>query len=50
MSEPSESTDILASVKSELGQIDGLPIGEHAQHLENVHRTLETALSTIDGL
>ena len=50
MSESLASTDILASVKSELDQVDGLPIGEHAQHLENVHRTLETALSTIDGL
>lgn len=50
MSEPVETTDILASVKSELDQIDGLPVGEHAQHLESVHRTLETALSTIDGL
>jgi len=50
MSEPTDSTDILASVKSELDQIDGLPVGEHAQHLESVHRTLETALSTIDGL
>jgi len=50
MSEPTDSTDILASVKYELDQIDGLPVGEHAQHLESVHRTLETALSTIDGL
>lgn len=50
MSELIESTDILASVKIELDQIDGLPVGEHAQHLENVHRILESALSTIDGL
>lgn len=50
MSELSETTDILTSVKSELDQIDDLAVGEHAQHLENVHRTLETALSTIDGL
>lgn len=50
MSEMNESTDILASVKTELDQIDELPVEEHAQHLENVHRTLETALSTIDGL
>jgi len=50
MSELNESTDILASVKLELDQIDSLPVGEHAQHLESVHRTLETALSTIDGL
>lgn len=50
MSQQIQSTDILASVKSELEKVDGLPIGEHAQHLEGVHRTLETALSTIDGL
>jgi hypothetical protein len=50
MNEPVETTEILASVKSELDQIDGLPVGEHAQHLESVHRTLESALSTIDGL
>lgn len=50
MSELHETTDILDSVKSELDQIDDLPVGEHAQHLESVHRTLESALSTIDGL
>lgn len=50
MSEQVEVTDILASVKSELDKIDALPVGEHAQHLESVHRTLENALSTIDGL
>lgn len=50
MSELNESTDILASVKSELDQIDDLPVEEHAQHLESVHRSLESALSTIDGL
>lgn len=50
MSESTQSTDILASVKSELDQIDALPVGEHAAHLESVHRTLESALSTIDGL
>ena len=50
MSELNETTDILDSVKSKLHQIDELPVGEHAQHLEGVHRTLEAALSTIDGL
>lgn len=43
-------TDILASVKLQLDQIDDLPISEHAQHLESVHRKLESALSTVDGL
>ena len=50
MSEPIQATDILASVKTELDHMDALPVGEHAAHLESVHRTLETALSTIDGL
>lgn len=50
MSEVNESADLLASVKSQLDQIDELPVGEHAQHLESVHRKLESALSTIDGL
>jgi len=50
MNELNEAGEILASVKSELDQIDNLPVGEHAQHLEGVHRKLETALSTIDGL
>lgn len=50
MSELNESADILDSVKSQLDQIDDLPIAEHAQHLESVHRKLESALSTIDGL
>ena len=50
MNEFIESADILTSVKSELDQIDGLPVGEHAAQLEKVHRSLESALSTIDGL
>ena len=45
-----ESTDILASVKIELDRMDNLPVEEHAEHLESVHRTLESALSTIDSL
>lgn len=50
MSELNEFTDILASVKIELDQIDDLLTSEHASQLESVHRKLETALSTIDGL
>ena len=50
MSEASESADILVSVKSHLNEIDDLPVGDHAQQFESVHRTLESALSTIDGL
>lgn len=50
MSELDQSTDLLTSVTLQLDQIDALPIGEHAQQLEGVHRKLEAALSTIDGL
>ena len=50
MSELNESAGFLASVKSQLDEIDELPTAEHAQHLESVHRKLEAALSTIDGL
>lgn len=50
MSENIEPADLLEKVKLELSQLDELPIGEHAQRLEGIHKTLETALSTIDGL
>lgn len=50
MTESVEATEILLSVKSELAQIDDLSVAEHAQRLESVHRKLESALSTIDGL
>ncbi len=50
MSEPNETSDILESVKAHLDEIDSLPISEHAGRLEGVHRKLESALSTIDGL
>ena len=50
MSDQNDSAAILDSVKSDLLTMDELPIGEHAEHLESVHRTLEAALSTVDGL
>lgn len=50
MSEGLESSNLLDEIKVQLDQVDELPIGEHAQRLESVHRTLEVALSTIDGL
>ena len=50
MSDLSDSSDILEVVKVQLDEIDSLPISEHAQRLEGVHRKLESALSTIDGL
>jgi hypothetical protein len=45
-----EVEEFVERVKIDLDSIDSLPIGEHAQRLENVHRTLEATLSTIDGL
>jgi hypothetical protein len=50
VSDGNPSLDILGSVKSDLETIDDLPVGEHAQALESVHRTLEATLSTVDGL
>jgi hypothetical protein len=45
-----DSVITLGSVTSDLDKIDQLPVGEHAEALENVHRALEAALSTVDGL
>jgi hypothetical protein len=42
--------DFVVKIKADLSEIDGLPISEHAQRLEEVHRNLEATLSTIDGL
>ncbi|MCX6430257.1 MAG: hypothetical protein NTX12_04705 [Actinobacteria bacterium] len=42
--------EFVERVTLDLDSIDSLPIGEHAQRLENVHRSLEATLSTIDGL
>lgn len=50
MSDLNESPDLLASIKTQLDEIDALPTADHAQQLEGVHRKLEAALSTIDGL
>ncbi len=50
MSELNETSDILEGAKAQLDEIDSLPISEHAGRLEGVHRKLESALSTIDGL
>ncbi len=50
MSELNQSSDILENAKAQLDEIDALPISEHAGRLEGVHRKLESALSTIDGL
>lgn len=50
MSEGTPTPNLLDEIKVELDQIDALPTSEHAQRLEGVHRKLESALSTIEGL
>lgn len=50
MSEGTSTPNLLDEIKVELDQIDVLPTAEHAQRLEGVHRKLESALSTIEGL
>lgn len=50
MSENTFTPNLLDEIKVELDQIDALPTTEHAQQLEGVHRKLESALSTIEGL
>ena len=50
MSEFSSTPNLLEEIKVELDQIDELPTTEHAQRFEGVHRKLDSALSTIEGL
>ena len=50
MSDLSSGPTLLEEIKTELDQIDELPTAEHAQRFEGVHRKLESALSTIEGL
>lgn len=50
MSEGTTSPNLLEEIKVELEQIDTLPTAEHAQRFEELHRKLERALSTIEGL
>lgn len=50
MSDGTNTPNLLDEIKVELEQIDSLPTSEHAQKLEGVHRKLESALSTIEGL
>ena len=50
MSELSTNPHLLEETKAELEEIDQLPSAEHAERFEGVHRTLESVLSTIEGL
>ena len=50
MNDLSTTPHLLEEIKVELEQIDQLPSAEHAEGFEGVHRKLESALSTIEGL
>ncbi|WP_204246751.1 hypothetical protein [Candidatus Planktophila limnetica] len=41
---------IVDAVKSELSEIDGTDVSEHAQRYEALHTKLQETLSGIDGL
>jgi len=46
-----EETEKFGSdVKDGLVEIDGLPVNEHGERFLQLHRNLESALSSIDGL
>jgi hypothetical protein len=45
-----ETEKFVEDVKVALVEIDDLAISEHADRYDNLHRNLEAALSTIDGL
>jgi len=41
---------LVEEIRNELVEIDSLQINAHAQHFEELHTKLATALSSIDGL
>jgi hypothetical protein len=45
-----ETEKFVTDVKDALSEIDGLPINEHSERFLQLHRNLESALTTIDGL
>jgi len=45
-----QEQNIVDEVKSELSEIDSLPVSEHGQRYEALHQKLNQALSSIDGL
>lgn len=45
-----ETEKFVSDVKDALVEIDGLPVHEHGERFIHLHRSLESALSTIDGL
>ena len=45
-----ETEGFVANVKDALAVIDGLEVSQHGERYLQLHRNLETALTTIDGL
>jgi hypothetical protein len=45
-----ETEKFVEDVKVALAEIDGLAISEHADGYDTLHRNLESALSTIEGI
>ena len=45
-----ETEKFVSDIKDALLEIKGLPVPEHGVRYEQLHRNLEVALSTIDGL
>ena len=45
-----ETAGFVANVKDALAEIDGLEVNQHGERYQQLHRNLETALTTIDGL
>ena len=45
-----ETEGFVANVKDALAEIDGLEVSQHGERYLQLHRNLESALTTIDGL
>ena len=45
-----ETEKFVSDIKDALLEIDGLPVLDHGVRYEQLHRNLDAALSTIDGL
>lgn len=45
-----ETEKFVSDIKGDLLEINELPVSDHGVRYEQLHRNLEVALSTIDGL
>lgn len=41
---------LVAEVRAELAEIDAMDVSDHADRFEQLHSTLNSALSSIDGM